>query len=241
MPTKPDWTRDELILALDLYLKNRARVPGRESNAIQSLSRGLRSMWGADRSDDPTFRNTNGVYMKLMNFRAIDPEYTAQGKRGFEHGSAADVSVWRDFANQPLQLEKLASLIREQIAEGETLDVSNQHTDEIAEAIEGRLLTRLHTYRERDRNLINRKKLQALSVHGRFLCECCGFDFEDAYGERGTGFIEVHHLLPLHELSGDTRTGLDDLALLCSNCHRMIHVRSPWLKLEELRAMRRNV
>jgi putative restriction endonuclease len=33
---------------------------------------------------------------------------------------------------------------------------------------------------------------------------------------------------------GDT-TRLEDLALLCANCHRMIHRASPWLSVEELR------
>jgi 5-methylcytosine-specific restriction protein A len=31
-------------------------------------------------------------------------------------------------------------------------------------------------------------------------------------------------------------TKLSDLALLCANCHRMIHARRPWLSMDELRA-----
>lgn len=43
--------------------------------------------------------------------------------------------------------------------------------------------------------------------------EVCGFDFGYVYGERGEGYIEVHHVRPLH-ISGETETRLDNLALL---------------------------
>lgn len=53
-------------------------------------------------------------------------------------------------------------------------------------------------------------------------CEVCGFDFEEVYGKLGAGYIEVHHKKPVSE--GERITDLDnDLAMLCSNCHRMIH------------------
>ena len=33
---------------------------------------------------------------------------------------------------------------------------------------------------------------------------------------------------------GEKKTSLSDLVLLCSNCHRMIHKKQPWLELHEL-------
>ncbi|MBO4930553.1 MAG: HNH endonuclease [Clostridia bacterium] len=55
-------------------------------------------------------------------------------------------------------------------------------------------------------------------------CEVCGFDFEKVYGERGRGFIEVHHNKPLYTLEGECVIDPEkDLNCLCSNCHRMIH------------------
>jgi predicted HNH restriction endonuclease len=39
----------------------------------------------------------------------------------------------------------------------------------------------------------------------------------------GQGFIEVHHVIPLSQSAGPRRTDLDDLLLVCSDCHRMIH------------------
>jgi hypothetical protein len=57
-------------------------------------------------------------------------------------------------------------------------------------------------------------------------CAACGFDFERIYGKRGTGYIECHYVIPLHE-TGERRVTISDLALLCSNCHRMIHAKPP--------------
>jgi 5-methylcytosine-specific restriction protein A len=52
-------------------------------------------------------------------------------------------------------------------------------------------------------------------------CAACGFDFERTYGERGRGYVECRHVIPLHE-TGERRVSISDLAQLCSNCHRMI-------------------
>ena len=57
-------------------------------------------------------------------------------------------------------------------------------------------------------------------------------DFKDKYGKRGEDFIECHHINPIS--LGEKKTSLSDLVLLCSNCHRMIHKKQPWLELHEL-------
>jgi hypothetical protein len=60
-----------------------------------------------------------------------------------------------------------------------------------------------------------------------------GFDFEQIYGDRGRGYIECHHVVPLHE-TGERRVSISDLALLCSNCYRMIHAKPSWPTPAEL-------
>jgi 5-methylcytosine-specific restriction protein A len=85
--------------------------------------------------------------------------------------------------------------------------------------------------------MVARKKAAALEATGRLACEACGFDFRERYGERGEGFIECHHLSAVSTLRPGQRTRLSELALVCSNCHRMIHRRTPWLALDELRAL----
>jgi predicted HNH restriction endonuclease len=41
--------------------------------------------------------------------------------------------------------------------------------------------------------------------------------------------------VPVSTLRPGTKTKLADLALVCSNCHRMIHRRARWLTIDELR------
>jgi len=107
---------------------------------------------------------------------------------------------------------------------------------EDAEFPEGRVLTRVHTVRERNRTLVRKRKEKALKEKGCLQCDVCGFDFSKAYGSIGDGFIECHHTVPVSELSGSTKTKLKDLALVCSNCHRMLHSIRPWLTVQALKS-----
>jgi predicted HNH restriction endonuclease len=65
----------------------------------------------------------------------------------------------------------------------------------------------------------------------------CAFDFAATYGPLGEGYIECHHTMPLSELASAKRTRVQDVALVCSNCHRMIHRRRPWLGIAQLGAL----
>jgi 5-methylcytosine-specific restriction protein A len=173
--------------------------------------------------------------MKLANFRAVVPLHTSQGKRGLSRGGYGTLEVWTEFSQRLDSLKLIASAIREAAAAG-----ISQHPDaddDIAEAFEGRLLTRMHITRERNRALIRKKREAVLRETGRLACEACGFNFEAIYGEHGTGFIEVHHVSPLHTLKPGSRTRLKDLAVLCANCHRMIHAKTKWLTLLRLKEL----
>ena len=64
----------------------------------------------------------------------------------------------------------------------------------------------------------------AKKIHGH-ACQVCGIDFKEAYGPIGEGFIEAHHLRPVSKLE-PRKTPMspkEDFAVLCPNCHRMIH------------------
>ncbi|GAB6158809.1 hypothetical protein JCM39194_20090 [Desulfotomaculum varum] len=49
------------------------------------------------------------------------------------------------------------------------------------------------------------------------------------------GYIECHHTIPISEYAKEIKTRVSDLALVCSNCHRMLHRRRPWLSIDQLR------
>jgi hypothetical protein len=109
----PAWSRDELILALDLYLRFRTAPPGKDSEEVIELSAFLgRLGWGLGLTDAETFRNVNGVYMKMMNFRRFDPEYTVEGKVGLTRGNKEEEVVWNDFSSDPAGLAVAVAAIR---------------------------------------------------------------------------------------------------------------------------------
>jgi hypothetical protein len=103
-------------------------------------------------------------------------------------------------------------------------------------SIEGKTKYVRHKTRERNPQIIRAKKNEFLTKHGKLFCEACGFDFHDTYGERGNGFIECHHNIPLHE-EDERITKTSDLSLLCSNCHRMIHCKKEWITVDDLKKL----
>ncbi len=106
--------------------------------------------------------------------------------------------------------------------------------DEDEEAPEGEILLRLHKSRERSTSLIRKKKALGLQKHGYISCEICGFVFNEHYGSLGDGFIECHHTIPISRLIPGESTKLKELALVCANCHRMLHRGGELLTIEKL-------
>lgn len=91
-------------------------------------------------------------------------------------------------------------------------------------ASEGSMELRYHYQRERSTILVKKKKEEFKSVYGKVKCEICGFCFEEIYPRNlSKDYIEAHHKTPLSKISAKIKTTLEDLMLVCSNCHRMIH------------------
>jgi len=88
---------------------------------------------------------------------------------------------------------------------------------------------------ERNSSFIEKIKEEAIKSDPFLRCEVCEFSFFENFGELGKGFIEAHHLDPLSNSEGERITTRKDIALLCSNCHKMIHRGNPVFSLEELK------
>jgi 5-methylcytosine-specific restriction protein A len=92
---------------------------------------------------------------------------------------------------------------------------------------------RWHRRAERSRSLA----AEAKKIHGtRCQVSACGKDLSDIYGELGEGYIEAHHLTPFASLEGRPTelNPVDDFAVVCPDCHRMIHRRADPYSLAEL-------
>lgn len=232
----PPWTRDEHIIALDFYLSHLPSIPGKDSIEVQELSRVLNNLHSfLDHQITEKFRNPSGVYMKLMNFRRFDPSYKGVG---LAHGNKDEEVVWNLYADKPHELSKLALHIK-QFSSSSNVVIPAISEDE-EEGNEGQVLSRVHRYRERDRTLISKKKIKFLNEYSKLFCQGCGFNFEEKYGDRGKDYIECHHTKPVSELAVGETTKLSDLVLLCSNCHRIVHRKKPWLTIDELKQLVHN-
>lgn len=108
-------------------------------------------------------------------------------------------------------------------------DVPESLVDEDFSVREGAeiIVTKEHLRRERNNVIVGLAKERALvKGNGRIICECCSFDFFENYGNHGYSFIECHHGLPI-AIGGERITKVEDLHMVCSNCHRMLHRRQP--------------
>lgn len=65
----------------------------------------------------------------------------------------------------------------------------------------------------------------------------CEMDFEIVYGELGIDSIEAHHnKQPISDMNDETSSKIEDLIMLCPNCHSMVHRLKRYdLKLDELK------
>lgn len=216
----PDWAREEIILALQLYFSAGGALDDMDPRVAELSALLNRLTIHPPDSRPSTFRNVNGVSMKLMNIERLDP---ACKRKGLTAGGKLEEMLWAEFASDRSRLSALADLIRQSADSPPAAEVDDI---EAAEYAEGRYLYRIHRARERSQSLVTKKKRSAWS-EGRLFCEVCGLNPLELYGDDGPRALECHHIVPLYALRGETKTRLADLALVCANCHRVIHASSP--------------
>ena len=89
------------------------------------------------------------------------------------------------------------------------------------EVVEGEVHKREAEFRSRNRSLILAKKTNSDGC-----CEVCDFNFSETYGLHDKDCLVAHHLVPIGKRKGPTKTALSDIALLCPNCHAMVHTKN---------------
>jgi|GEM_PF-3609270 len=218
------WTHDEVVLALQLYL--REGVVSLER--ARPLSEELRA-WPIEGhfAANPSFRNEQSVRSKLYNLQWLE----TNGARGRAKAGAQTEAVWREFGADLDRVDAAAVEIREALA---TVHRSGGVAEDEYETDESGIRLVAHRRRERDADVPRRKRAQVKRLTGALACEACGFDSDAAWGVEG--IVECHHLIPVSELEPGETTKLADVRLLCPNCHRLVHSRSRWLTWEELLA-----
>lgn len=234
MSKNPNWSREELILAMDLYIELDNKGLDKKNPKIITLSQTLKALpihRLIEKVDN--FRSPSSVTLKLSNFRVWDKNHPSKGMKS---GNAQEKVIWDEFINNQNELRQKAIKLKELAKDERLIEKIYQLEDEPdVFAEEGAIYHRVHQVRERDAGLTKRKKAAAMKATGKLQCEVCDLVFSEMYGDVGDDFIECHHINPLAEESGIVNTTLEDLALVCSNCHRMIHRGKPMYSIDELR------
>ncbi|MCA1442685.1 hypothetical protein I6F07_21170 [Ensifer sp. IC4062] len=109
-------------------------------------------------------------------------------------------------------------------------------TEEDRSFIEGKKTLRAHLVRERAAGLRNHL-LKARQSAG-LSCDVCGVTGNDLNDDVRDAMFEAHHAsAPL----SDGEETIDDMALLCACCHRLLHrlvsVRDQWVSVREAREL----
>ncbi len=85
MNKRRNWTRNEVILAFELY----CTIPSSKVTANHEAIVALANLIG---------RTPNAVKLKMQNFKTYDPSYTSDGRVGLSHGSKLDKEIVEEFA-----------------------------------------------------------------------------------------------------------------------------------------------
>lgn len=88
LSTRNDWTREEHILAFNLYCKIPFGTIHMRNPRLVELSRLLG-------------RSIGSISYKLANFARLDPALQARNIKGMPHGAKGEEEVWREFAHNP--------------------------------------------------------------------------------------------------------------------------------------------
>lgn len=139
-----------------------------------------------------------------------------------------DLERARKNVEQLLQSQTVATNTDKAKAEKINLPIYEEHeiTKELIGPVTPERITEARRYRYHKHIERNSQAPEAAKKYHGYRCQACKIDFEERYGEIGRGFIEAHHLIPLSSLPENEKVTYvveNDFAVLCSNCHRMIH------------------
>lgn len=198
------------------------------------------------------YRKGNGYQTKdhfINRLQNMFPDSITDGKIG-----CIILSDFQTF-KKPIYLSEIGVYFHENTVAGKKIEYKevNKINNHISDMInltefteddegfpEGKYLLKQHLIRERNNHVVKIAKENFIKNNGKLFCEICNFDFKEFYGPIGDGYIEGHHIKPISDMKENEETKVEDIALVCSNCHRMLHRKRPWLKMNELKELFKN-
>ena len=113
MATRNLWTRVELILAFNLYLK----IPFGKMHSTNKDVIHLASLIG---------RTPNSIALRLVNFASVDPVLKARGIKGMDGGTKIVQPIWDEFYHNQ---EELVFLSEQILAQKENTSIENKYQE----------------------------------------------------------------------------------------------------------------
>jgi len=227
----PDWNREELILALNLYFKmDYGQMHGRNPDVIQ-LSKDLRNLYiHSNIPDKEKFRSVNSVALKLANLKKSDQNFKGKGMRD---GGKLEKEIWNEFHRHRDTLKNEADLIRQLYLKPKSENKSV--TAEPKVNYKSDFLYLFHKNRETD-PLVNKVKKEMVLTNSKSLkCEVCGFDSVAFYGELGNDLMEIHYKTESKNEPGLESSSMEDFIIVCSNCHKALDKNFGLLNADDLK------
>lgn len=157
----------------------------------------------------------------------FDSLYHLRAPNGTPWSHQVPVKWDENFAPIVISLGRAQQYTVERLSAKDSIKAICKENEQI-ERLEGEIYRKEALFRKRNSKLIETKK-----VNSDYCCEVCGFSFEKKYGPIGKKYIIAHHLKLI--AAGSRKTLLKDIALLCANCHAMIHTKNPPISVDDLR------
>jgi 5-methylcytosine-specific restriction protein A len=210
------WTRDEVILALDLLLNSEDKNFSMNDERIIELSELLSKLPIIPlKNRNKYFRNTAGVRRQILTFY-----YSLKKKQKASHVGIEFYNAYIDYKKDKMNLNKTADAIKRCMHLADEIKFADK--SEMEGFREGALLAHLHRYFERSHSRHSKGKKSGSC------CSICGLKAEHIY-TLCDGFLQFHLLIPPEEYrEGMVFTGSDFMEV-CPNCHRVLHQKRPWV------------
>jgi hypothetical protein len=174
-------------------------------------------LWIAD-PPDPGERKTG---IQLQEIRLTRAEGMVPRQAVVADARLAGSTLIRVPQSTVFKLSELETLALERLWGSCPIDSRNQGY------AEGDRRLRAHYVRERSPKLRDDKLAAFAAEHGMLHCELCGVQERGPYPHAFSRRVfEVHHYRPLSIAEAPVRTTLQDLVVLCANCHRAVHASS---------------
>lgn len=206
------FTRDEVILALDVLYSTKDGRINKNSEAMAKLCKTLHELpIFSEAERPPIFRTESGVSNQLMLFKR-------SYKTGIKDPNLGIVflQIAGEFENRKDELHQIAEAIRRNISCFDSTFGNQAESDGFPE---GSLLG--HLYR-----IVETRDSAKLTPDKR--CEVCQIETDDIY-PGCPSLMRLHLTIPVTALDGNKKYGANDFITVCPNCHAALHRRRPWL------------